>query len=597
MNKNLKNYAYMSFAMALAMTIASCSDDNNDVEITETDAAYVGKTVGNFDESEWYPGGELGTTENTGSSCYQDETPAITADANLRSNFFIGEQMFERQYTWNTGAFKGLGPASVRSSCIDCHPQYGHGKRKAQYETRYGNGNGYLLVVYHPADGANSNDGGYVAEVTGMPQTQAQSPFLPPIDESKINMSWEHIAKMETEDIPSMQFPDGEKFDLIYPEISIPKEAFNTTPTPYETGNNAVAVRLESTIGIGGTGLIDAIPNSAIEAQYASEAKYFKEAGLDVSEYLNPSMWDATNMTMAASAYYAPFNRDSKDYQTGTHADGTPFKNSGTDKLLKRFTYALTRGSLQDGPGANAIWNITNVTRADRPYLYTTKPWADCMANTPSVIEAIKKDPSSPYYADGTNEGIKNAVATLLNPFTNQFNNSIYNFKPEQSMDDYYAFMVWHRGLAIPRARNLNDPEVQQGKKLFMEWGCANCHRAKWETGDDNYVTADMIKDKKLPRYQNQTIYPYSDFVQHKLYMKNDIHGSWCRTTPLWGRGLSYVNTGAEDRLHDCRARNEVEAIMWHCYSKKSHAYSSAINFYKASKADRDAVVKFLRSI
>ena len=130
-----------------------------------------------------------------------------------------------------------------------------------------------------------------------------------------------------------------------------------------------------------------------------------------------------------------------------------------------------------------------------------------------------------------------------------------------------------------------------------MEWGCANCHRAKWETGDDNYVTADMIKDKALPRYQNQTIYPYSDFVQHKLYMKNDIHGSWCRTTPLWGRGLSYVNTGAEDRLHDCRARNEVEAIMWHCYSKKSHAYSSAINFYKASKADRDAVVKFLRSI
>ena len=597
MNKNLKNYAYMSFAMALAMTMASCSDDNNDVEITETDAAYVGKTVGNFDESEWYPGGKLGTTENTGSSCYSDETPAVTADADLRSNFFIGEQMFERQYTWNTGAFKGLGPASVRTSCFDCHPEYGHGKRKAQYETRYGNGNGYLLVVYHPVDGANSNDGGYVAEVTGMPQTQAQSPFLPPIDESKINMSWEHIAKMETEDIPSMQFPDGEKFDLIYPEISIPKEAFNTTPTPYETGNNAVAVRLESTIGIGGTGLIDAIPNAAIEAQYAKEAEYFKNAGLDVSEYLNPNMWDATNMTMAASAYYAPFNRDSKDYQTGTHADGTPFTNSGSDKLLKRFTYALTRGSLQDGPGANAIWNITNVTRADRPYLYTTKAWADCMANTPSVIEAIKKDPSSPYYADGSDEGIKNAVATLLNPGTNQFNNDIYKFTPEQSMDDYYAFMVWHRGLAIPRARNLNDPQVQQGKKLFMEWGCANCHRAKWETGDDNYVTADMIKDKALPRYQNQTIYPYSDFVQHKLYMKNDIHGSWCRTTPLWGRGLSYVNTGAEDRLHDCRARNEVEAIMWHCYSKKSHAYSSAINFYKASKADRDAVVKFLRSI
>ena len=53
MNKNLKNYAYMSFAFALAMTTASCSDDNNKVEITETDAAYVGNEVGNFTAEEW----------------------------------------------------------------------------------------------------------------------------------------------------------------------------------------------------------------------------------------------------------------------------------------------------------------------------------------------------------------------------------------------------------------------------------------------------------------------------------------------------------------------------------------------------------------
>ena len=106
-----------------------------------------------------------------------------------------------------------------------------------------------------------------------------------------------------------------------------------------------------------------------------------------------------------------------------------------------------------------------------------------------------------------------------------------------------------------------------------------------------------MIAGKPLPRYKNQTIYTYTDMLQHKLYMKNDIHGSWCRTTPLWGRGLSRMCTGAEDRLHDCRARNEVEAIMWHCYIQNSHAYHSALNFYKASKADRDAVVKFLQSI
>lgn len=594
MNKNFKNYAYMSFALALATTMASCSDDESKVEIQETDAAYVGKEVGNFSADEWYPGGKLGTTENTGSSSYSDQTPAVDNDPELFKQFFIGEQMFERQYSWNTGAFKGLGPASVRSSCFDCHPEYGHGKRKLQYETRYGNGNGYLLVVYHPTS-EGSNDGGYIKEVTGMPQTQAQSPFLPPIDESKITISWPHVAKMETDEIPAMQFPDGEKFDLIYPEITIPQSAFNTDPVP-----SNYAVRLESTIGIGGTGLIDAIPSEDIVAQYKSEASYFKKAGKEVSEYINPSMFDANTMEMTASAYYTTFGRDSKYAIGGVHADSTKFDPNTTDgnkKIIKRFTYALTRGSLQDGPGANAIWNITNVTRQDRPCLYTTTPWAKAMSENTKVIAAIKKDPTSPYYADGTDEGIKEAVANLLDPKTNQFDNQWHNFKPEQSMDDFYAFMVWHRGLAVPRARNLNDPQVQKGKKLFMEWGCANCHKPSWKTGDDNYVTSKYIADKKLPRYQNQTIHPYSDFVQHKLYMMNDIHESWCRTTPLWGRGLSYVNTGAEDRLHDCRARNEVEAIMWHCYSKKSHAYHAAMNFYKASKSDRDAVVKFLRSI
>ena len=582
-----REFAFMSATLALALAMTGCSDDN-ETEYQETDADYVGQSIGNFSADEWYPGGKLGTTDNTTSNAYSEEAPAVSADEELRTQFFIGEQMFERQYTLNTGAFKGLGPASVRSSCFDCHPNYGHGKRMNQYETRYGNGNGYLLVVYHP-NSEGSNDGSYISEVTGMPQTQAASPFLPPIDESKINMTWEHVSKMETEDISSMQFADGETFDLIYPEISIPQSAFNTSPQPTD-----YAVRLESTIGVIGVGLIDAIPSDSIAAQYAKEAAYFKSAGLDITEYLNKNFWDASTMQMASSAYYTTFGRDSKYTTGGKHADGTTFDGTG---LIKRYTYALTRGSLQDGPGANAIWNITNVTRKDRPCLYTTEPWAKAMSENADVIASIKKDPTSPYFADGTDEGIKNAVYTLLNPSTNQFENDIYKFQPEQSMDDFYAFMVWHRGLAVPRARNLNDKTVQRGKQLFMEWGCANCHRAKWQTTDDNYITSYMIADKPLPRFKNQTIYPYSDFIQHKLYMKNDIHGSWCRTTPLWGRGLSLINTGAEDRLHDCRARNEVEAIMWHCYSKKSHAYDSAINFYKASKADRDAVVKFLRSI
>ena len=548
--------------MMVGLTVASCSD-SNDVAVEEGgqasafEADYIGKAVGNFSADEWYPGGLLGTTDNVTAGCYEDEAPAVTRQG-LDAEFNLGETFFERNFNSATAPFNGLGPASLRRSCIDCHPGYGHGKRQMSYKSQFGNG--YLLAIYHPVDGQNSNDGPYISEVTGMPQTQASYPFLPPLDEDQIKISWHEVTAMES-GLP-MEFEDGEKYSLIYPEVYIPTTAFNTKPQPEN-----IAVRLESTIGIMGTGLLDAITEDDLREQYRQEAKYVE---------LNPSMWDKDANDFASTAWY-------------TLADG--------QKAVKKFTYALTRASLQDGAGANAIWNITNVTRSDRPKLYTTTAWADKMAETPSVIEAIKNDPLSPYFADGTDDGIADAVRNLLSPNTNQFDNPWYRFEAEMSDYNYYAFLVWHRGLSIPRARNLQDPVVQQGKKVFKEIGCATCHRPSWTTGEDNYWAPSIIGSRPLPKYPKQTIYPYSDMIQHKLAMKNDIHGSWCRTTPLWGRGLSLVNTGAEDRLHDCRARNEIEAIMWHGYSKDSQAYESTLKFYHLSKSDRDAVVKFLRAI
>ena len=565
----------------IGLTVAvGCSDGNSgineSVKTREPDAKYVGQAVGNFSADEWYPGGQLGTTDNVTAGCYEDETPSVEIQG-LTTAFNLGEAAFERKYTTSTAPFKGLGPAYVRSSCLDCHPGYGHGKRQSQYRAEFGNG--YLLVVYHPVDGQNSDDGPYVAEVTGMPQTKASRPFLPPIDEEQIEIKWLSVSEMPS-GLP-MTFPDGEEYSLIYPEVTIPRSAFNTNPNPYDTDNQAVAFRLESTIGIIGSGLLDAIPEDSIREQYRKEALHAD---------LNPAFWDKDANDFAAGAWYG-YERLGE----GRYADGSA-ASVGT-KLLKRFTYAMTRATLQDGAGANAIWNITNVSRSDRPYLYTTKAWAKAMSENAQVIAAIKADPTSPYYADGTDNGVKQAVLNLLDPNTNQFDNEWHNFTPEMSDDQYYNFMVWHRGLSIPRARDLNRSEVQLGKEVFNRIGCASCHRAKWTTGDDNYWKPAVYANKELPRYQNQTIYPYTDMIQHRLYMKNGIHGSWCRTTPLWGRGLSRLNTGADDRLHDCRARNVLEAIMWHGYSRESDAYWCTEKFYNLSKEERDAVVEFINSI
>lgn len=559
--------------MALA-GLASCSDD----EITPTPATtlgpdyeYVGTDQGNFTAAEWYPGGELGTTDNITRSSYEDETQAVT-NLGLSSTFKSGEQLFERNFVQelaSTTPFRGLGPAWVRTSCIQCHPGYGHGKRVESYEANSTFGNGYLLVIYHNKDSEETDESGtplytknsYISEVTGMPQTKASSPFLPPVEESGIHISWNNAP----EGALPFQFADGETYSLIYPEVTIDETAFNTNPIPKD-----YEVRLETTIGIYGTGMLDAIDEEDIKEQYQLEAA----AGAD----LNPAMWDKSANDWASSAWY-------------TLADGT--------KSIKRYTYALTRASLQDGPGANAIWNITNVTRSDRKKLYTTDAWAKAMSENEEVVNTILQDPSSPYYNDGTKEGVQNAILTLLSPNTDQTSNGIHDFSVEMSDQDFYDLMVWHRGLAVPRARNLNSTQVQNGKKIFYEIGCTNCHRPSWTTGQDNYWAPENIKSfaKGLPKYPNQTIWPYTDLVQHRLYMLNDIRTGWCRTTPLWGRGLSLQNTGAQDRLHDARARNVIEAIMWHGYSTESDAFEQAQKFYDLSKEDRDAVVAFIDAI
>ena len=582
---------YSIIAMLAAPLLSACSDDDdNKQDLGELAIAenVFGKANDVFSADEWYPGGQLGTTDK---ASYSAATPAVENVSGMEEDFNTGEDFFEHLYTFEQQPRRGLGPAWVRNSCIHCHPSYGHGKRQTEYRANQ-IGNGYLLVIYHPDNNA------YISEVTGMPQTQAMTPFKAPIDENQIKIDWVPVSEMPS-GLP-MKFKDGEEYALIYPEVNIPQSAFNTNPKPenYE-------VRLESTIGVYGTGLLDALTDEDIEAQWKAESPYVA---------LNPAMWDKEAGTFKASAYYsAPYN-DTGTFRFGQHGP------------LKRFTYAMTRGSLQDGAGANAIWNITNVTRSDRHWLYTTTAWAKAQSEDKEVISYIKQhgaDEKSilhPYYADGTDEGISARVYEVLNTPSIAFKSTFekyllqgwpYNNQEEMTDKQYYQFMVWHRGLAVPAARHLDNEQVKRGKVLFTDMGCAQCHRPSWQTGEDKmwvdaatkaYADANgLAKDgdysKLLPKYPHQTIWPYTDMVQHRLFMKNDIRTGWCRTTPLWGRGLSRRLTGADDRLHDCRARTVVEAIMWHGYSKESDAYNSTEKFYNLSKEDRDAVVRFIEAI
>lgn len=576
-------FLYLINSLFVASAITACSDNENQYVPSDNPE--------NNEKPEWYyTGGQLGTAYLTTSNALEQPTEPIEANEEMSQRFKNGEQLFEKMYMNNhSGVRKGLGPAYVRSSCIHCHPGYGHGKRNpaGAFQTT-SIGNGCLLVVYNP------DTDGYVSWLTGMPQGHATQPFKAPLDESKVIIEWKKYT-----DEWGNKFPDGESYDLEYPEVTLAADAVYAKNEGVISSLGNYKVLLESTIGIYGTGLLDAISDDDLKAQYAKEEQDgYMQNGLNEAFFKNGE-WV-------------------KQYSNTKVTDVNPDFSDKGEQHPFRFTYALSRGPLQDAAGANAMWNITNVTRSNRRYhyldtyfasangedktVYGGSSWVKASANDPEVqagyqsyIEEVDPDKNHPtWHADDYTDKtqVARAIATYL---TSQ------ELDVEMDDEDFIDFMVWHRGLAVPAARNVDDPDVIKGKELFEQIGCAYCHRPSWTTGDDNFYDPNGFftkGDSRLPRYPNQTIWPYSDLVQHKLHMENDIRTGWCRTTPLWGRGLHQMCTGSAtaDRLHDNRARNVIEAIMWHG-NTKSDARMTVEKFRNLSKSERDAIVKFIDSI
>ena len=148
---------------------------------------------------------------------------------------------------------------------------------------------------------------------------------------------------------------------------------------------------------------------------------------------------------------------------------------------------------------------------------------------------------------------------------------------PAQRLDaiDYYL-----SNLAIPKQR---DPEKHtEGAKLFKSLNCTACHV-------ERYKTASGI-----------TIKPYSDLLLHDMgealadgRSEFLASGSEWRTPPMWGIGLYKKVSGEANYLHDGRARNIEEAILWH----GGEAEQSKKDFMALGKISRQKVLDFLKSI
>jgi len=149
------------------------------------------------------------------------------------------------------------------------------------------------------------------------------------------------------------------------------------------------------------------------------------------------------------------------------------------------------------------------------------------------------------------------------------------------------------KGVAPIDELNVNPAQVSAGAKVFQGMRCAACHTAEMKTGN-GHLFAEL---------RNQTIRPYSDLLLHDMgtgladkLVEGQAKGNMWRTAPLWGLGYTEKVMGANAKvgyLHDGRARNLTEAIMWH----DGEGAASRQRFEKLTKTDRDALLTFLKSL
>jgi len=185
--------------------------------------------------------------------------------------------------------------------------------------------------------------------------------------------------------------------------------------------------------------------------------------------------------------------------------------------------------------------------------------------------------------------GVTNFVFPVENSF-NQPQHDGLNDDTELSDSIMHAVAFYMQTLGVPARRNAKDPIVLEGKRIFNQIQCSSCHIAKHLTATDMAFTA----------RSNQKIFPYTDLLLHDMgpgladqRSEFQADGYEWRTPALWGIGLTQKINGHAYFLHDGRARNFTEAILWH----GGEAESSKNKFKKLSADERNAVLKFLESL
>lgn len=229
---------------------------------------------------------------------------------------------------------------------------------------------------------------------------------------------------------------------------------------------------------------------------------------------------------------------------------------------------------------ANYVWNVKQKKvsvgkfgwKANQPSL--SQQIAGAFSGDMGLTSSIFPKENCPHGIDCTNLANGNNIGESVEVPNAQFN----------------RIEIYMAAISVPKRRNSTNLDVVEGKRLFNELTCIKCHV-------DNFTTS---KSLILSQLNNINIKPYSDLLLHDMgegladnspdFLAN---GNEWRTQPLWGIGLIKLVNKHTFLLHDGRARNIEEAILWH----GGEAQKAQTNFINLNRIKRNQLIAFLNTL
>lgn len=234
-----------------------------------------------------------------------------------------------------------------------------------------------------------------------------------------------------------------------------------------------------------------------------------------------------------------------------------------------------------DGVSGRANWVISSVSNTRVMGRFGWK------AGKPSLIEQNAAAFNGDIGITSALNPIEECTSVQTDCLKNQSNEDL-------PMERLKSVTAYTQLLTVPARRDIQRLEVKNGREHFYKINCTSCHTPSFKTSQDSPINV----------LKGQTIYPYSDFLLHDMGddLADDIEEfnneaeattkEW-RTPPLWGLGLTQTVNGHTRYLHDGRARNIEEAILWH----GGEALSSKKAFMELTKTQREELILFIQSL